>query len=127
VGASLTLLAPAVDPFAQQTLTFPSRTVPAPNATALTQNSQDLYPTGGLDVTGAHLELPPTVLKAVISGLVQTHGPLEPQCNASACEFPESVALGMCSKCEDVTARTTIQARFTTLYPTRQLPHQSHW
>lgn len=106
IGALLTVLALAVDPFAQQILTFPSRTVPALNATAMTQTSQNWTSSGGLDESDMHLELPPTLLTAIISGLMQTHRPLEPQCNALSCEFPEFVALGMCSKCEDVTART---------------------
>ncbi|PLB40847.1 DUF3176 domain-containing protein [Aspergillus candidus] len=106
VGAALTVLALAVDPFAQQILTFPSRTVPALNATALTQASQNWTSMGGLDHSDVSLELPPTLLTAIMSGLMQTHRPLEPQCNALSCDFPEFVALGMCSKCEDVTART---------------------
>ena len=103
VGASLTILALAVDPFAQQILTFPSRTVPALNATAFTQTSHSWYST----VSDVVYELPPRLLTAVLSGLMQTHSPLEPQCDAMSCEFPEFVALGLCSKCEDVTARTS--------------------
>ncbi|PKY08257.1 hypothetical protein P168DRAFT_308339 [Aspergillus campestris IBT 28561] len=106
IGAVITILALAVDPFAQQILTLPSRTVPALNATALTQTSQNWTSTGGLDQSDVHLELPPTLFTAIISGLMQTQRPLEPQCNALSCDFPEFVALGMCSKCEDVTART---------------------
>ncbi|PLN80464.1 hypothetical protein BDW42DRAFT_170896 [Aspergillus taichungensis] len=103
VGAMLTILALAVDPFAQQILTIPSRTVPALNATAFTQTSQNWWYSDQSDV---HLELPPTLLTAIISGLMQTHRPLEPKCNALSCDFPEFIAMGMCSKCEDVTART---------------------
>ena len=103
VGASLTVLALAVDPFAQQILTFPSRTVASLNATALAQTSQQWY---SKDVGDIYLELPPTLMTPIISGLLQTHSPLEPQCNASSCKFPEFVTLGMCSKCEDVTSRT---------------------
>ncbi|KAJ5189463.1 hypothetical protein N7491_005794 [Penicillium cf. griseofulvum] len=106
VGAFLTILALAVDPFAQQILTFPSRTVVALNATAFIQTSQLWYSIGDSDASDVFLELQPTLLAPIMSGLLQTHRPLEPQCNASSCEFPEFVALGMCSECEDVTSRT---------------------
>ncbi|KAJ5321621.1 hypothetical protein MYU51_013335 [Penicillium brevicompactum] len=106
VGASLTVLALAVDPFAQQILTFPSRTVATLNATAFAQTSQQWDSTSGSDASDVFLELQPTLLTAIMSGILQTHSPLEPQCDATSCEFPEFVALGMCSKCEDVTSRT---------------------
>lgn len=107
VGASLTVLGLAVDPFAQQILTFPSRTVAALNATAYTQTSQQWWQfMGDPDASDVFLELPPTLLTSIMSGLLQTHIPLEAQCTATSCEFPEFVALGMCSKCEDVTSRT---------------------
>lgn len=106
IGASLTVLALAVDPFAQQILTFPSRTVPALNATAFTQTSQHWYSIEGSDQSDVDTGLEPTLLTSIMSGLLETHSPLGPQCNASSCKFPEFVALGMCSKCEDVTART---------------------
>ncbi|KAJ5462393.1 hypothetical protein N7530_010598 [Penicillium desertorum] len=106
IGASLTVLALAVDPFAQQVLAFPSRTVPALNATAFTQTSQQWYSIEGSDQSDVDTGLDPTLLTSIMSGLLETYSPLEPQCNASSCTFPEFVALGMCSRCEDVTART---------------------
>jgi hypothetical protein len=106
IGASLTVLALAVDAFAQQVLAFPSRTVPALNATAFTQTSQQWYSMEGSDQSDVDTGLEPILLTSIMSGLLETYSPLEPQCNASSCTFPEFVALGMCSKCEDVTART---------------------
>ncbi|KAF9891833.1 hypothetical protein FE257_003318 [Aspergillus nanangensis] len=104
VGAFLTVLVLAVDPFAQQILTFPSRTVAAPNATAFAQTSQQWH-VGDSEGSEIFLELPSTLLAALMSGLLGTHTPLEPQCKASSCEFPEFFALGMCSKCQDTTSQ----------------------
>ncbi|KAL4912286.1 hypothetical protein BDW62DRAFT_194993 [Aspergillus aurantiobrunneus] len=109
IGAALTVLALAVDPFAQQILAFPSRTVPALNATASTQTSQEWYSIGGVDESNQLTGLAPKLLTSVMSGLLQTHNPLEPGCTASSCEFPEFFALGMCSTCKDVTAQTIQQ------------------
>lgn len=106
IGASLTVLALAVDPFAQQILMFPSRTVPALNVTAFTQTSQQWYSIEGSDQSDVDTGLEPTLLTSIMSGLLETYSPLEPQCNASSCKFPEFFALGMCSKCENVTAQT---------------------
>lgn len=106
VGASLTILALAVDPFAQQILTFPQRTVPALNATASIQTSKHWYSGEGSDFSDVRLELPPSLLSAIIGGILQTHRPLEPRCNAGSCDFPGFPSLGICSKCEDVTSQT---------------------
>ena len=46
VGAFLTILALAADPFAQQILKFPSRTVPAQNGTAEVQTAIEYYSPG---------------------------------------------------------------------------------
>ncbi|KAJ5531302.1 hypothetical protein N7527_004695 [Penicillium freii] len=104
VGASLTVLALTVDPFAQQILTFPPRTVTTQNATVFVQTSQ-LWDSQA-SVGYGYLELQPALWTAIMSGLLQTHSPLEPQCKESSCKFPQFVALGMCSKCEDVTSQT---------------------
>lgn len=106
IGAALTVLALAVDPFAQQILTFPQRTVPALNATASIQTSREWFsPSDDLEYE-IESGLSPTLLTSVMSGLMQIHSPLEPQCNSTSCEFPEFVTLGMCSRCEDATAQT---------------------
>ena len=106
VGASLMVLALAVDPFAQQLLTFPSRTVPALNAAAFIQSAHQYYSLEGYEGSDVYLGLAPALLTSIMSGLSQTNAPLEPQCDASSCEFSEFVTLGLCSECEDVTART---------------------
>ncbi|KAJ5950912.1 uncharacterized protein N7479_009325 [Penicillium vulpinum] len=118
-GASLTVLALAVDPFAQQILTFPLRTVTILDPTAFTQTSQKWYSIGDSDASDVYLELQPSLLTPIIGGLLQISSPLEPQCEASSCQFPDFVALGMCSKCEDVTSQTNQKC---------QVPEYSnHW
>ncbi|KAJ5165664.1 uncharacterized protein N7500_007494 [Penicillium coprophilum] len=106
VGAFLTVLALAVDPFAQQILTFPSRTVPALNATALIQSAHQYYSLEGQEYSDIFQGLAPSLLISIMSGLSQTNSPLEPQCDSSSCKFSEFVTFGLCSECEDVTAET---------------------
>jgi hypothetical protein len=106
VGASLTVLALAVDPFAQQILTFPPRSVPAQHAISYTPTSQQWYSKEGSDQSDVDTGLEPTLLVSIMSGLLGTHIPLPPLCTTSFCKYPEFVTLGMCSKCEDVTSRT---------------------
>ncbi|OQE35466.1 hypothetical protein PENCOP_c013G05881 [Penicillium coprophilum] len=106
VGAFLTVLALAVDPFAQQILTFPSRTVPALNATALIQSAHEYYSLEGQEYSDIFQGLAPSLLTSILSGLSQTNSPLEPQCDSSSCKFSEFVTFGLCSECEDVTAET---------------------
>ncbi|RMJ26742.1 hypothetical protein PHISP_02396 [Aspergillus sp. HF37] len=99
-GAILTILALAVDPFAQQILVYPSRRVVAANGTASVQKAQEYFPEYGYDTRAA---LPETMQAAILNGISETHSPLEPACSSGDCEYPDFVSLGICSRCEDVT------------------------
>lgn len=106
VGASITILAIAIDPFAQQVLSFPSRTVPALNVTASVQKAQEYFSVMGAFGDHVYYGLSPTMMTSILSGLAQTTQPLEPHCPSSSCSYPDFVTLGICSRCEDVTSQT---------------------
>ncbi|KAJ5518091.1 hypothetical protein N7453_000513 [Penicillium expansum] len=103
-GASLTFLAVAVDPFAQQILSFPSRQVQALNETALIQSACNYT----ADYPGAdYIRISDQQTRAINSGLSLPDTGLQAQCTVEKCSYPTFVSLGICSKCEDVTERTT--------------------
>lgn len=100
VGAVLTVLAVAIDPFSQQIIAIHSRNALAPNGTAYVQMAR------GYDLDPDY-QKSPTMQIAVLSGLFQSNTALDPQCDADYhCEYPKFVTLGICSKCEDVTRET---------------------
>ncbi|GMG03699.1 hypothetical protein COH20_003092 [Aspergillus flavus] len=104
-AAFMTVLAVAIDPFAQQILAFPSHTVQGFNETASIQAAhkyvyqQKLY---NNEVSGS---LAPSMLSSILSGLAQTNSPLAPQCSSGNCRFPRFTTLGICSHCEDITSK----------------------
>jgi hypothetical protein len=100
VGALLTVLAVAIDPFSQQIIAIHSRNALAPNGTAYVQMAR------GYNLNSDE-QKSPTMQIAVLSGLFQTNAALDPHCDSDYhCEYPEFVTLGICSKCEDVTEET---------------------
>lgn len=106
VGAFITIVALAIDPFSQQVLSFPSRSVYALNETASIQRAHRYSPPGLTDSDGNQLILlSPSMMGAIMSGLAQTNRPLEPECGSGNCIYPSFVSLGVCSHCEDFTAR----------------------
>lgn len=100
-GAFITIIALAIDPFAQQVLAFPERTVRALNETAT------IYYTQVYNETEEHLssEITSSLLSALTVGLAQDTNPSPSQCSSSACEFPEFVTMGVCSHCEDLSSQ----------------------
>jgi hypothetical protein len=100
IGALLTVLAVAIDPFSQQIIAIHSRNALAPNGTAYVQMAR------GYNLNSDE-QKSPTMQIAVLSGLFQTNAALDPHCDSDYhCEYPEFVTLGICSKCEDVTRET---------------------
>lgn len=107
-GAFLTLIALAIDPFAQQILSFPSRIIQASNETAFIQYSHN-YSSGTttygdtyISTDGLTLSLP----QAIMAGLSLANTALQPQCSSGSCSYPNFVSLGICSHCEDITEQT---------------------
>lgn len=120
VGAILTILAVAVDPFAQQILAFPSNRVQLHNETAYVQAAHGYITAwsraGDFRLEGTQHELSPneiepTMQLAILNGLAQTYKPLGPVCPTKDCEYPDFVTFGTCSTCEDVTAASTQMCR----------------
>ena len=100
MGAVLTVLAVAIDPFSQQIIAIHSRNALASNGTAYVQMAR------GYNLN-ADEEKSPTMQIAILSGLFQTNAALDPHCDSDYhCEYPEFITLGICSKCEDVTQET---------------------
>ncbi|KAJ6021994.1 hypothetical protein N7540_007498 [Penicillium herquei] len=107
-GAFITLLALTIDPFAQQILSFPSRSVVSNTETAFIQaaNTYVSGPTRNSDIDLIEVSaLDPKIISAVVSGIAQTNSALEPQCTSGDCRFGEFVSLGICSACDDMTAQ----------------------
>lgn len=106
MGALLMILSLAIDPFAQQILAFPSRSVLASNETAFVQATH----TYGNKTTGSLFDstssLPSSMMAALLSGVALTSSPLEPKCTSGHCQYPEFVTLGLCSRCQDITSQT---------------------
>lgn len=113
VGAVLMILSVAIDPFAQQILSFPSNRLLAPNETAYTQTTHQYWPRWATSVLNnvqnelSVSEVEPRMQVAIFSGLSQTNNRLEPICSSGSCDYDDFITLGICSECEDVTAKAT--------------------
>ncbi|KAB8269253.1 hypothetical protein BDV30DRAFT_242561 [Aspergillus minisclerotigenes] len=107
-GAFLALSALAVDPFAQQILTFPSRLTQASNETAFIQYAHNYSSriTYYYDGSGAAFGLSAVLPRAIMSGLSLSNFSLQPECGGGSCSYPRFVSLGLCSQCKDITEQT---------------------
>ncbi|OJJ80738.1 DUF3176 domain-containing protein [Aspergillus glaucus CBS 516.65] len=112
MGALLMILSLAIDPFAQQILAFPSRSVLASNETASVQAAHTYGKAQGhsawqtIKNISSDYDLSPTMNAAILNGLAQTNEPLDPQCSSGNCQYPDFVTLGFCSRCQDITSQT---------------------
>lgn len=106
MGALLMILSLAIDPFAQQILTFPSRSVLASNDTALVQAAHTYGGKAPGSDFDSNTNLSPSMMAAILSGIGQTSNPLNPKCTSGHCQYPDFVTLGLCSRCEDITSQT---------------------
>lgn len=100
-GAIVMILSLAIDPFAQQILTYPSHSVLAANETAFVQMTRE-YPPGD---SSRVPELTASMHIAILNGLSETNRPLEPACTSEDCRYPDFVSLGICSRCENITSQ----------------------
>lgn len=106
LGAAVTLLALASDPFVQQTVTYPVREV---NATAFVPFAQEYVLTGQTRrYDGYQIEqsMKAAIYDAVMfSNLSETSAAMSAQCPTGNCTFPEYASLAVCSKCVDITSK----------------------
>ncbi|KAJ5627440.1 hypothetical protein N7528_004867 [Penicillium herquei] len=108
-GAFLTILSLAVDPFAQQILSFPLRPTRSSNDTAFIQYAHN-YSSGVasyFDSSGGATGLSPLLPRAILSGLALSNTSLQPECSSGSCSYPKFVSLGVCGQCKNVTEQTT--------------------
>lgn len=108
VGALLMISSVAVDPLAQQVLSFPERMVPALNETAYAQAAHEYWPRwteGSNPDRPSMLFLSPKMQMAILNGLGYPNYPSEPVCTTANCEYPDFISMGVCSRCENVTAK----------------------
>ncbi|BCR95402.1 DUF3176 domain-containing protein [Aspergillus luchuensis] len=110
-GAFLTVFSLAIDPLAQQILSYPLIRIKAPTSNGLTYaqctHSYSTQAMTGLIADLASYAVDPDMLEAIISGLGGQSTGLEPFCSTGDCEYPDFISLGICSSCSDVTAAST--------------------
>ncbi|GJN66284.1 hypothetical protein PLICBS_000301 [Purpureocillium lilacinum] len=100
----------AIDPFTQQILSFEQRATVVDGPQSSVTRSQ-VYDNGGKGVSGAGAVLQPTrdglFQAAAVSGVYDLVSQPPFKCPGSNCTYPDFTSLGICSKCSDVTAKTT--------------------
>ncbi|KAJ9606320.1 hypothetical protein H2200_009281 [Cladophialophora chaetospira] len=103
LGALITVLALAFDPFVQQLIDYPlkSKVVPSPNAS--TRRATFIPDLGNLAVPRFT-----AVKDAVALGTFSDNFPRNPVCPTQNCTYPEVRSVSWCSKCEDVTGQGEI-------------------
>jgi hypothetical protein len=102
----LTILALALDPFAQQILSFPLRTVPDltdPFAASIftSQVYDTRNPSGATNSQGKNVDM--AMQGAVQNGLYILNSPVEFSCTTANCTWPTFYTVGICSSCSNVT------------------------
>ncbi|PLB44450.1 hypothetical protein P170DRAFT_513631 [Aspergillus steynii IBT 23096] len=108
VGSILMVLALAIDPFAQQILSFPLREVPDLSIISYIPRTQEykmehaspMYLGDKKQKIAFSLSL--STQLAILKGAFQEGGGVQPSCPTGNCTFPNFFTMGFCSKCEDV-------------------------
>ncbi|KAF2831517.1 hypothetical protein CC86DRAFT_463392 [Ophiobolus disseminans] len=107
-AAVLTILALALDPFAQQILSFPLRSVPIQADRLASISTAQIYDTGTVGGVGAshqrHVDV--AMQGAVMNGLYTLGSPLDFTCTTANCTWPTFYTVGICSSCTNVTEQT---------------------
>lgn len=98
LGALITLLALAFDPFMQQILRYPIRQAPSPSKVATVKQARSfLIP-----------EIDTSYMKAISTGIWSDEAVFNPSCPSGNCTWTPFRSVGWCSKCEDVTSAATL-------------------
>lgn len=101
LGAIITILSLAFDPFIQQVLRFPVRQVISSSSTAAIEQAVLAFkPTPGIT--------PDLFFGAIETGLWSENFDLNPTCPSGNCTWPTFQSAGWCSKCENVTSAATL-------------------
>lgn len=106
IGALITILATAIDPFTQQIVSYPLRLVSTGEG-AVTSRAQS-YDEGRYNLpVGSGVQDAPSIdtkasfYQGIFASDLQ---PLRPSCVTENCTFPSFDSLALCSKCENVTS-----------------------
>ncbi|OJJ85936.1 DUF3176 domain-containing protein [Aspergillus glaucus CBS 516.65] len=101
LGAIITVLSLAFDPFIQQVLRFPVRQVISSSSTAVVEQAVLAFkPTPGVTSD--------LFFGAIETGLWSGNFDLNPTCPSGNCTWPTFQSAGWCSKCENVTSAATL-------------------
>ena len=100
VGAVITILAVAIDPFVQQLAAYPIRTVLTPSSSTLTKRST-VFNTNSLSTP---------FMSAVEAAFWSEPSQFarNPTCASGNCTWPPFRSVGWCSKCEDITSSASL-------------------
>ncbi|KAK7972695.1 hypothetical protein PG988_006829 [Apiospora saccharicola] len=102
VGAVITVATLALDPFVQQVMSFPNRTIPAQDGKAIFRSTQSWR---DLDIT--------SVQGAILGGIYRNPQITNYTCTESSCSWPTITILGVCSACKDLTSEADIKCSTT--------------
>jgi hypothetical protein len=104
LGALLTIIALALDPFTQQIIAYPSRlVVHQSDATVAAFNTTQIF----IDLDSIALQ------GAVLSGIYQNPQITNYDCTTSDCRWSTLESLGVCSACKDLTAQVKVSCSTT--------------
>ncbi|KXS98316.1 hypothetical protein AC578_6840 [Pseudocercospora eumusae] len=116
VGAILTILALAVDPFAQQVLSYVQHNSVSPSgqASLFTARSYDYNTHDSLNPSHRTKNngLSAASLTALLPGNIALPNDVPFACASGNCTWPSFQALGFCSSCSDVSADTTMTCKY---------------
>jgi hypothetical protein len=90
-GSILTILALAIDPFAQQIPSFPSRTISDGTNTSFIPRAEKYY---SHIIADQRISL--SLQHAIVSGIFEQSTEAQPICPSGNCTFPDFVTLGFC-------------------------------
>jgi hypothetical protein len=104
----LTILALALDPFAQQVLSFPLRSVPTQAGSLASISTAQIYdsgnPAGYTFSWQKNVEV--SMQGAVMNGLYAIDKSVPFNCTTANCTWPTFFTIGICSSCTNVTGQT---------------------
>jgi len=115
IGAAITVGALLINPFVQQVISFPKRTVQYEGQDFASVNVSKVYDTG-LTYVGPGAEffsygvdpIDNAMEGAIAGGLSSPSTSTMSFCSGSRCSWPTFTTLGICSSCRDVTQTTAI-------------------
>lgn len=109
LGAVITILAAASDPFVQQTIKYRPISQAANGSLALMPRST-YYSSSGAHEGAGFNAVDDLTQTAIYRGVYNSSSAITPTCSTGNCTFPEYRTLGICSRCSDISA--TIQRSY---------------